>query len=72
MATPCTRRDELFAKWTAASNALRDLEALKAGAIRDDDPNCARWDTEIQEAQTADGLAMREYERHLLIHGCAE
>jgi hypothetical protein len=72
MARPCAKRDELFAKWTTASNTLRDLEALKNSAIRDADPNCSRWDAEIQEAQTADGLAMREYERHLVMHGCGQ
>jgi hypothetical protein len=72
MSKPCPKRDELFDRWNAASNALRDLEALKIGAIWDGDPRSAQWDTRIQEAQEDDRLAQRQYERHLAIHGCNE
>ena len=70
MSKPCPKRDELFDRWNATSSALRDLEALKVGAIRDGDPQVAQWDTQIEEAREDESLAQREYERHLAIHGC--
>jgi len=72
MSKPCPKRDELSDRWNAAANALRDLEALKIGAIRDGDRQVAQWDARIQEAQEDERLAQREYERHLAIHGCNE
>lgn len=72
MSKPCPKRDGLFDRWNATSNALRDLEALKIGAIRDGDPQVAQWDARIQEAQEDERLAQREYERHIAIHGCNE
>jgi hypothetical protein len=72
MSEPCQKRDELFDRWNAAANALRDLEALKIGAIEDGDPQFARWDTRIQGAREGESLTQREYERHLAIHGCNE
>jgi len=56
MSKPCSKRDELFSRWTAASNALSDLEAGKIGAVRDKDPEFAQWDTRMQEAQAAERL----------------
>jgi hypothetical protein len=72
MSKPCPKRNELFERWNAASNTLRDLEALKIGAIRDGNSQFAQWDTRIQGAQQDETLAQREYERHLAIHGCNE
>ena len=72
MSKPCPKRDELFDRWTAASNALGDLEGLKIGAIRDGDPRFAQWGTRIQGAREGESLAQREYERHIAIHGCNE
>ena len=70
MSKPCPKRDGLFDRWNATSNALREFEVLKIGAIRDGDPQVAQWDTRIQEAHEDERLAQREYERHLAIHGC--
>jgi hypothetical protein len=70
MNKPCPKRYGLFDRWNAASNVLRDLEALKIGAIREGDPQVAQWDTRIQEAHEDERLAQLEYERHLAIHGC--
>ena len=42
MSKPCPKRDELFDRWNAASNALRDLEALKIGAICEDSGEAER------------------------------
>jgi len=72
MSKPCPKRNGLFDQWNATSNALRDLEALKIGAIWDGDPQVAQWDTRIQEAQEDEKFAQRGYERHLAIHGCNE
>lgn len=72
MSKACPKRDGLFDRWNAASNALRDLEAVKIAAIRYGDPQVAQWDTRIEGAREDERLAQREYERHLAIHGCNE
>jgi hypothetical protein len=72
MSKPCSKRDDLFSRWNAASNVLSDVENMKTRAIGDRNPDFAQWDTQIQEAQEVERLAQREYERHLAIHGCNE
>ena len=72
MIKTCPKRDGLFDRWNAAAGALRDLEALKIGAIWDGDPRSAQWDTRIKEAQEDESLAQRQYARHVAIHGCNE
>lgn len=70
MSKPCPKREELFSRCNTASNALNDLENIKARAIREGDVDFAQCGTRILEAREAETLAQREYERHLEIHGC--
>ena len=72
MSKPCSQRDALFSRWTAAANTLSELEAMKTGAIREKDPGFGQWDIRLEEARNEERLAQREHERHLEIHGCNE
>lgn len=70
MSKPCSKRNELFSQWSAALNALSELENMKTRAIRDGNPDSTQWDSRLQKAREEESLAQREHDRHLAIHGC--